>query len=185
MVYVSDDVKSTRRCDLEGEDMEVMWIQVKMKKRHVLIGNVYRPPKTPAVWMDNLTVMLEKVTQERMPVIVIGDFNCNMLNPDSCTRTLTMVMSQYGLDQLIGCPTRVTQSSETQIDLLFSTNPDTLVHTGCKGVGLSDHDMIYGIVKGNADKQKQCVREVRALDRCDVDRLVADLRSAPWWVMKL
>ena len=43
-------------------------------------------------------------------------------------------------------------------------------------VGLSDHNMIYGIIKGNVDKQRQCLREVRALGRCDVDRLVADLR---------
>ena len=41
-----------------------------------------------------------------------------------------------------------------------------------------------GILNGNVDRLKQYVCEVRALDCCDVDRLVADLRSAPWWMMK-
>ena len=48
------------------------------EKRQVLIGNVYRPPRASVVWMDNLIMMLENVTQERMPVVMLGDFNCNM-----------------------------------------------------------------------------------------------------------
>ena len=57
----------------------MVWIQVKMRRRQVLIGNVYRPPGARDTWMDSLAVMLEKVVQEQM----MGDFNCNMLNPGS------------------------------------------------------------------------------------------------------
>lgn len=53
-VYVSDDVKSARRYDLEEEGVEALWIQVKMRKLQVLICNMYRPPDALAAWMDSL-----------------------------------------------------------------------------------------------------------------------------------
>ena len=37
MVYVSDGVNSMRRHDWEDEEMEVIWVQVKMRKLQVLI----------------------------------------------------------------------------------------------------------------------------------------------------
>ena len=58
---------------------------------------------------------------------------------------------------MIHGPTRVTQTSETLIDLLFCTN------SACKELGLSDHNMIGGIFNGSIEEQKQCVHEVRAL----------------------
>ena len=47
-----------------------------------------------------------------------------MVCPDLKAVRLAMVMSEYGLVQMIKSPTRVTKSSETQIDLLFVTNAD-------------------------------------------------------------
>ena len=184
IVYVSDDVKGMRRHDLENDEIEAVWIQVKMRRRHVLIGNVYRPPGTRDTWMESLVVMLEKVVQEQMTVVMMGDFNCNMLNPDSHTSKLGMVMSEYGMEQMIHGPTRVTQTSKTLIDLLFCTNSDEIVYSGRKELGLSDHDMIYGILNGKVEEVKQCLREVRVLGNCDVEKLVADLKVAPWSVME-
>lgn len=60
-------------------------------------------------------------------------------------------------------PTRVTQTSETLIDLLFCTTPGIIVHSACEELGLSDHNMICGIFNGSIEKQKQFVHEVRAL----------------------
>ena len=67
-----------------------------------------------------------------MTVVMMGDFNCNMLNPDSHTSKLGMVMSEYGMEQMIHGPTRVTQTSKTLIDLLFCTNSDEIVYSGRK-----------------------------------------------------
>ena len=41
MVYVSKVVKSMRRQNLETQGMEIVWIQIKISKRKLLIGNVY------------------------------------------------------------------------------------------------------------------------------------------------
>ena len=68
-----------RRHDLENEHIEALWIEVKLTKTHVLVCNVYRPPDAKAEWMDNLTEMIECSVLERNSVIMMGDFNCDML----------------------------------------------------------------------------------------------------------
>ena len=51
---------------------------------------------------------------------------CNLLNPDCRAIKLGMVMLEYGFEKIINGPTWVTQITETQIDLLFTTNPDLI-----------------------------------------------------------
>ena len=183
MVYVSEVVKSMRRHDLEEEGMEIVWIQIKMSKRSLLIGNVYRPPDAPAVWMDGLEAMLERVVQEKLDVVLLGDLNCNLLKPDHRAVRLGMVVSEYGFTQMVSGSTRVTQSSKTQIDLLFVTNPNVMKSCGCRELGLSDHNMIYGVLTESIVRQNQCLRQVRCFRNVDLDTLVEDLKLAPWHVM--
>ena len=86
VVYVSDSIKGSRRFDLE----------VKL----FLLGNVYRPPNETDKWMETLSVMLERVVQEGKEVILMGDFNCNMLSTkDSKANRITMIASEYDLQQ--------------------------------------------------------------------------------------
>lgn len=154
LVYISEDVRSFRRQDLEDEGIEAMWIEVRMRKRWVLICNLYRPPGAPMAWMDSLAAMVERAVEEKINVIMMGDFNCNMLCPDSKAVRLAMVMSEYGLVQMINGPTRVTESSETQIDLLFTTDQDLLDRVGCEEPALSDHSLIFGVL-ANECRQKE------------------------------
>ncbi len=186
MIYIPNDIKSVKRQDLEDKEMEVLWIQVKTRKRWVLIGNVYRPPDAPCSSMDGQIGrnVGKSSIQENMTVVMIGDFNCNMMNPDHQAVKLSRVMSEYGFAQMVSGPTRVTEKTETQIDLLFTTSPDSVVHSGCRELGLSDHHMIYGILNEYVVRQTQCWRTVRAMGKCDVDKLVEDLISAPWTVME-
>ena len=75
-VYVSEDVKSVRRQDLEDVEIEALWIEVRLKGLRVLICNVYRPPNMQAAWMDSLALMLERAVLDNVAMLVMGDFNC-------------------------------------------------------------------------------------------------------------
>ena len=113
-----------------------------MSKMRMLVCNVYRPPDVKAEWMDELAGMIEHGVQEGKTVVVLGDFNCDMLRPNSHACRLGMVMSEYGLEQLGIGPTRVTENSSTQIDLLSS---EVFQHVDSEDPGLSDHSLIYGL----------------------------------------
>ena len=66
---------------------------------------------------------------------------------------------EYGLVQVMNCPTRVTE------------------------VALSDHGLIYGILATSVQKKQQCLHFVRCLRKCDIEALLADLDTASWSVM--
>ena len=61
-------------------------------------------------------------------------------------KAMGMVMSEYGLEQLGNGPTRVTENSSTQIELLFSTSSEVFQHVDSEDPGLSDHSLIYGLL---------------------------------------
>ena len=109
-VYVSDDVKSVRRYDLEEEGIEALWIQVKIRKLQVLICNVYRPPDALAALMDSLAVILKRAVHEKLSVVMLGDFNCDLMSPNPRANKLALVMEEYGLVKMIDGPTRITQN---------------------------------------------------------------------------
>ena len=66
-------------------------------------------------------------------VIMMGDFNSGMLRPNSYACKLVMVMFEYGLSQVVNGPTRVTEETSTQIDLLFTIDVE-LVHKDVTGL---------------------------------------------------
>ena len=84
---------------------------------------------------------------------------------------------------MIDGPTRVIQTTETKIDLMFASNPDRILSFGVNELGLSDHYMIYGLLNVGIEKQIPCMHEIRVFGRCDVETLTGELISAPWSVM--
>lgn len=81
---------------------------------------------------------------------------------------------------LIDKPTRVTETTSTTIDLLFSTNASQFAQSGCAHSSLSDHHMIYGVWKTRVPRSRSVHRELRCLAKCNIEELLADLVAAPW-----
>ena len=57
-------------------------------------------------------------------VVLLGDFNCDLLQQNSKGNKLQVITAEYGLAQLIREPTRATENSSTLIDLFFSSEDD-------------------------------------------------------------
>ena len=59
-------------------------------------------------------------------ILVLGDFNINLLKPHSSwDPTITLL----GLTQLVKSSTRFTHTSATLIDHIYTNNPDCLLYT--------------------------------------------------------
>ena len=67
------------------------------------------------------------------------------------------------MTQMVMDPTTVTENSSTQIDLLFTTLPEEFQHVGCDDLGLSDHSLIYGLMKSKVLAKKHTLWNVRCL----------------------
>ena len=88
-------------------------------------------------------------------LIIIGDMNCDVRakKPSKDTQQLITLCEDYKLKQLINKPTRMTTTSSTTIDHLWTGNNDLITTTGtCEGI--SDHCGIYAYVNENLGKQE-------------------------------
>ena len=91
--------------------------------RNILIAVVYRHPNTDIkVFIDDMKEFLENVQSEIKGLNLVGDYNINLLNVDyhSLTADFNDTIYSNDLVPLITRPTRVTETSATLIDNIFT-----------------------------------------------------------------
>ncbi|CAH3114828.1 unnamed protein product, partial [Pocillopora meandrina] len=84
---------------------------------------------------------------------LLGGLNCNLVSPtpDASTHRLLEISDLYGLKQLINEPTRVTESSSTLIDLIYTNYADRACFSGVSHIAISDHSLVYVYRKISSD----------------------------------
>ena len=129
-------------------EIEVIWIKVKQKRVDPLIlGVIYRPPNSSNDYFETLTDMLHCISENEGEIIMVGDFNCDLLpdNLNSQSRSLLSVMDTNLLHQLIDVPTRVSPNSKSLIDHVYSSNPEEHQMTGVFETHISDHYLTFTV----------------------------------------
>ena len=63
------------------------------------------------------------------------------------TPQLNQICEVYQVHQLIESPTRITETSQTLIDVIITNTPTKIMTSGVLHVGMSDHSLVYAIRK--------------------------------------
>ena len=64
--------------DLETENLETIWLELKLnKQKSFLICYCYRPPSSTVDWISNMENTSEQAILEDKEVIILGDLNFN------------------------------------------------------------------------------------------------------------
>jgi len=110
-----------------------------------------------------------------------------MLKADGPTKQLQEIFAENDLYQLVSSPTRITQGSETIIDLFITNEPTRYIEVGCRNCCLSDHQLIYGIRKEETDNKmtNNEERQYRAYSKCSSELLQKDLHWVPWHILDI
>jgi hypothetical protein len=111
-------------------------------KNHIF-GTIYRRPGSNITHFNNLlSEKLQIISLENKPIIHMGDYNIDLLKSDSHSPTndfLDLNM-HHTLLPVITRPTRVTNSTATIIDNIFSNYLDLSKLTTCiLPIDISDH----------------------------------------------
>ena len=94
-----------RPADLETEGVECMWVEVKLSASSaILVGYVSRNPAVTYAWCGNFVEMMDKVNERSSKIILLGDFNIDVLKSHPAWESTT---SLFGLQQLMRCATRI------------------------------------------------------------------------------
>ena len=87
MVCVKEGHFYKRRDDLELRGIECIWIEVANSRKHILFALFYRPPNSDANYYSNIEDSLGLALDTGIAdKIVTGDFNFNVLNPQTARK---------------------------------------------------------------------------------------------------
>lgn len=90
-----------------------------------IIVVIYRPPSAHNSFYDNFEKMLKECNLDK-EVIIMGDFNINW-EAKTCRKKVKQITDRFDLSQVVRGPTRKTNSTKTQIDLIFTNRPERMI----------------------------------------------------------
>ena len=150
-IYINNKYDYVIRSDLSKNTPEYdsLFIELKIRNRKsVVIGCLYRTPNTNAKpFIDSMNNYLDIMDTDNKDIYIMGDFNLNLLNADvhENTNTFLNVMFAHNLYPIIDKPTRISCSSSTLIDNIFS-NSLQVKNSGLIIADISDHLPIFCVV---------------------------------------
>ena len=137
---ISDDVV-VNAVTCETPSRELMVLEIRINAEKWLLVNMYKQPKVKNNCLTNVLVtLLDQVMDETNNVILFGDLNVNLLEPNNC---LSEVFHLTGVQNLVSSPTCDKGETQTLIDLVIMNVPKRIQNVICIDSELSDfHFMI-------------------------------------------
>lgn len=135
----------------------MIWIvalETLFKNKKYLLTVLYHPPGTADnLFVDYLNQFLHSVVDYDGTLLIVGDFNFDLLKKTYYSDKISNMIYSYGLNQLVGKPTCITQYSSTLTDYVIS-NERNLVCDVLLTPKISDHSIIIILIPVT-DIQKQ------------------------------
>ena len=123
LVWVSDQVAAKRRHDLEVNNLEALWLEIRTKNKKFLLSTIYRPPNTWYHFWDLFQESIDLAREADIPYMVItGDLNADPATPSGIR--LHEFLLANSLVSHIDEPTRVTSTQASILDQFVSNVPD-------------------------------------------------------------
>lgn len=120
-----------------------------------VIAAIYRPPSGDFHEFSlSVSKILEYATMTGLSVVLIGDFNINLLLSNSQTQRFKDVIESFHCSNTINRATRITPDTESLIDLCITNHDSADVFSGILTFDISDHLPIFVFVP--RPKSKNC-----------------------------
>ena len=81
--YVPSHLKVHKRFDLEDNDAEILWLELRLRPRRFLIEVVYHAPEDMSFLTKFDSIISRASIETNKSLLLLGDFNCNILAPYS------------------------------------------------------------------------------------------------------
>ena len=148
-LFISNKLSYVPRNDLSNSFsssglLESTFCEIKLKnKKNVLVGCIYKHPSMNIDLFNDsfLSPLLNKISSENKFLVLMGDFNINLLHCDKSLPNANFLdtFGAYHMLPQITLPTRITSQSNTLIDNIFISDTSLSTSSGNLMVGISDH----------------------------------------------
>jgi len=147
-LYIANHLTFKPRDDLNkilysSSLLESIFVEVFLNNSaNFIIGCIYKHPKFDVNDFNvNISMLLSKVDTEKKNIILLGDFNIDLLScktNKSYSNFLDICASSH-LFPFITLPTRITSESSTLIDNIFMSSSNYKTTSGNLTISISDH----------------------------------------------
>ena len=172
-LFINENLNYIKRDDLSifnPHVMETMFVEIQYKhSKPIIVGVIYRPNTLPRADLDlfisNLLEIQSKISNENKTSYLMGDYNINLLNFGTHTKTdefIDDIISQGFLPYILK-PTRVTETSATLRDHIYSNHTYTNHESGIIVTDLTDHFGVFHITYDTTNKTESTYLYVRQL----------------------
>ena len=182
-IYIQHNILYKVRHDLSPPDIESIWIEIRTHDKSsdsLLLGFIYRHPKSNSLWFDNFSAMMDTFWLLNKEMLFLGDMNIDLIQSHSKWHN---IINSYNLRQCVTVPTRVTSKTCTLIDHIYSSNVSSITEICVPPIGISDHNAICvtWMKKGfKIPKITHSVITFRSFKSFNLSGFQSDLQSAPF-----
>ena len=180
LIYAKDifNCKEIHVSNQNGLELICLDIPLSPQMSFVLIV-IYRPPLSNIDFYEKLDNLLKQCNFQK-EVIIMGDLNINWEDKQN-RKNLKRVMDGMDLTLLIHGPTKMTNSTSTHIDLVFSNRPERILKSFNMLTGLSDHNLIVVARKLNSKRFKPlAASESHTIPRNEQHNFKTSIQQVNW-----
>ena len=163
--------------NISESNFQQLWIKLQNKKmKTIIICVIYRPPDCPLNCIqDDLGQNYVRALSMNKPIFILGDMNCNLLKDCPEKRAITDLCNDLNLKQIIKEPTRITDTSQSLIDVILVSTEAVVLESGVLDSAISDHFPIYVSTKLKVPKTPPTYITVRSYKNYDPTAFSSDL----------
>ena len=177
MIYLSNQIRATRRQGFESIDLECIWIEIDNHTFSYLLCCIYRPPNSDNTFWTKLSWSLDKVSEYSDKIIIVGDLNVDFFKIP-LTHNIREIISTYDLANNISVATR----NRALLDPILTSSEIQSCESGVLGMEqtVSDHSATYISVISNINYRRAYRRKIWIYKNADFTKLNTLIENCNW-----
>lgn len=184
-ILIQDHIDCIHRTDITNMSIEYV-IEVcatELIKENLLIISMYWNKREEDTFYQQLKLILKYINLKysKLNIIIGGDFNINILCENQKSNQFLNVMQENKLTQHIKTPTRITPSTKTCLDLIFTNFEYNDMYTTVEELGFSDHNStILHLNLPQKPKQTVWFKHQRRYNDKNIKKFKSKLQEINW-----
>lgn len=174
----------TQTIDVSNSDIEILTVIINRDHQNPLyISTIYLPPTACfEKSLETLEEIAAYILNIKADWVLCGDMNVDLssTNLNKSKKALSYFSNSNQLNQLINQPTRTTPNSSTLIDHIYTNLDYNHTYSGTIKYGVSDHDLIYIIIKKHPSHTPKETFTCHSLSRYTIENLNIEFINTDW-----
>ena len=182
-LYLNSNLVYKERQDIENYFMssaEAVFVETDQ----AIIACIYRPPSSSVTdFNSDLAKVLDIISKERKKCYLMGDLNINITNymNNNQIKEFLDIMYSYYFHPMISVPTRVTETSATLIDNIFTNVLGVNSKSGVLCMEVADHCPIFLIMfKLHTESDSTAPKYKRTFNVANTAKFKSVISKYPW-----